>query len=402
MKKFNPFLPDFQDQRYAIYEDFRENSCVNWGAPAIPRLSGTWYLFEYQDIEYCLKDQRFGRDINKIMPERKFESKDEQVKKYADMNRKWIVFNDPPDHSRLRKLVNHAFTQKIVLGMTGRIQEIANTLINNISGAQFELISDFAFPLTIMVISELIGVPFEDRNLIREWAVNLVGALDLKQSEDVYIDAGHSIQMLSDYFKKLVVDKKKNPRDDLMSEMIKARDNNKLLTENELVSMAVFLIIAGHETSKNLIGNGMLALLKHRSQVSTLIENPELIVNAVEEMLRFDGAAQMVFRYAFEDVELGGQKINKGEYIGLVLGSGNRDPKVFVHPNKFDISRERIKHLSFGLGIHFCIGAPLSRLEGQIAVQTLLSRFPKLNVASTPIWKKGITLRALERLDLEI
>ncbi len=266
-----------------------------------------------------------------------------------------------------------------------------------------DLIDDYAFPLPITVIAELLGVPAEDRNKFREWS-NAAVSGDTTQEYMEKVLLPH-MQAFTGYLRAMFEEKRKNPKDDLISGLVRAEEAGDKLSEDELLGMVFLLLIAGHETTVNLIGNGMLALLQHPDQLQKLREDPSLIKPAIEELLRYDGPVESsTERFAREDIAIGGTVIPKGEMVMVVIASADHDPERFANPDELDLTRADNKHLAFGKGIHFCLGAPLARMEGQIAINTLLRRIPELRLADSPgslTWRPGMVLRGLKGLPVE-
>lgn len=314
-----------------------------------------------------------------------------------------MLFSDPPDHKRLRGLAQKAFNPKMIGGMRQRIQEIADELLDGIEGRHdMNLIDDFAFPLPIIVICEILGVPSEDRNKFRTWSNSLIEGTSGEAGVSIYQHMTDFIQYLNQWFSKV----KENPGDDLISKLIQAEEEGDRLTEKEMYGVVSLLIIAGHETTVNLIGNSVLALLQNPSQKEVLEQHPELIGQAIEEVLRFNGPVEFsTSRWVREDMEFHGKTMHKGELVTVSLNAANHDPEIFRNPEIFDISREKSQHLAFGKGIHFCLGAPLARMEGQIAISSLLSRFPdmKLKVDESKLeWRPGMIVRGVKEIPLSL
>ena len=312
-----------------------------------------------------------------------------------------ILLNiDPPDHTRLRALVSKAFTPRMIEGLQPRIQELADNLLDQVqSRGHMDLIEDYAFLMPIAVISEMLGVPYADREKFRTWSNAVTNLSDNPQDFQKSRDA---IAGFFYYISALVEEKRRTPQDDLVSAMVQAEVDGQKLSNDDLYSMIVLLLIAGHETTVNLIGNGMLALMQHPDQLSKLQQNPELLKPAIEEILRYNGPVEWsTARWVLEDVTLGGKLLHRGEQIFVVLNAADRDPNQFNDPEGFDILRERNAHLAFGHGIHYCLGAPLARLEGQIAIGTLLRRMPNIQLAASPdilTWRPSMIIRGLTSL----
>jgi cytochrome P450 len=314
-----------------------------------------------------------------------------------------MLFRDPPDHTRLRSLVSRAFTPRVVEAMRPHIQEIVDGLLDRLEGARgMDVIEDLAYPLPVRVICEMLGVPIEDQDVFKEWSADIARSLDasiLPAGSEVITRGQESGDALREYFRSLIAVRRKQPREDLLSALIAAEEQGDKLSEPELVATCVLLLIAGHETTVNLIGNGVLALLRHPAELRALAADPALIQTGVEELLRFDGPVQRTGRLTNADVEIDGRQISKGSIVAAVIGAANRDPAHFADPDRLDVTRRENRHIAFGFGIHFCLGAPLARIEGQVAIGTLLRRWRTLKLVSdTPEWRESSVLRGLKTL----
>ena len=313
---------------------------------------------------------------------------------------------DPPDHTRLRGLVAGAFTPRRVAALRPRVQQIADDLLDGIAGhEEADLIDAFAFPLPIIVICELLGVPAADRAAFREWTAILTVPIE---SPEMVARRRTAAIAFNDYLLGIFAERRQDPRDDdLIGALLAARDGAARLSETELLNTITLLLVAGHETTVNLIGNGVLALLSASEQRKLLIDHPELLPGAIEELLRYDGPVERASqRIALEDMEIAGTQIPKGAWVHVSLGAADRDPAVFADPGSLDLTRPGNRHVAFGHGPHYCLGAPLARLEGQVAIGTLLTRFPELALAATPdklAWKQtGSIVRGLVTLPVRL
>jgi cytochrome P450 len=384
------FTASFTQNPYPVYEKLRKDTPLF--KVMFPQGEFGWMITRYEDAVQILKDSRFSKDM---------------VKRYGSDGQSIfssnMLFSDPPDHRRLRGLVQKAFTPKLVADMRSHIQSIADDLLDNLpSQEKMNLIDEFAFPLPIIVISEILGVPLEDRDKFRMWSNTVINATT---AEDRELFQQHE-QEFTDYLMASFAKVRQEPGDDLISQLVAAEESGEQLTERELLGVVSLLIIAGHETTVNLIGNGILALLEHPEQRDLLIQQPELIHQAIEEMLRYNGPVEFsTSRWASEDMEFRGQQIAKGELVVVALDSANRDEEQFKDPDVFDITREKSAHLAFGKGIHLCLGAPLARLEGEIAISTLLNRFPNMrlqNDVDTLEWRPGMVVRGVKEIPVKL
>ena len=388
---YNPLLPEFHANPYPFYRRLREQDPVH----ASPL--GAWILTRYDDAVMVLRDPRFGREGMADLLEARL-GYDTDVSHTRDM-----LFRDPPDHTRLRGLVSRAFTPRVVEAMRPHIQDIVDGLLDRLeAGHGTDVIEDLAYPLPVTVICEMLGVPIADQNVFKQWSADIARSLDaaiLPADSEVIPRGREARDALRAYLRSLIATRRKSPRADLLSALIAVEEEGSKLSEGELVSTCALLLIAGHETTVNLIGNGLLALLQHPDQLRALLDNPALIQTAVEELLRYDGPVQRTGRMATADVEIGGKQIPKGSVVVAAIGAANRDPAQFPDPERLDIARRDNRHIAFGFGIHFCLGAPLARIEGQVAIGTLLRRMPALELVSgTPEWRESSVLRGLKTL----
>ncbi|HEY4911968.1 MAG TPA: cytochrome P450 [Methylomirabilota bacterium] len=393
---FNPLLPEFHANPYPFYRRLREADPVHLSS------FGAWILTRYDDAVMVLRDPRFGRETMGDLLEARVGGTEERPAYTKSM-----LFRDPPDHTRLRSLVNRAFTPRVIETMRPHIQQIVDDLLDRVQGAfGMDVIADLAYPLPVTVISEMLGVPAGDRDIFKQWSSDIARSLDaaiLPAGSDVIPRGQEARAALGEYFRSLIAERRKDLRDDLLSGLIEAEEQGDKLSEAELLSTCVLLLIAGHETTVNLIGNGVLALLQHPDQMRVLREDPALIQTGVEELLRYDAPVQRTGRVVAADVEIGGKAISRGSIVVAVLGAANRDPAHFPDPERLDVTRRENRHIAFGFGIHFCLGAPLARVEGQIAIGTLLRRLPRMELASAaPQWRESSILRGLTTLPVRL
>lgn len=389
---FDPYRPEFHADPYPFYHRLRREDPVHQSP------MGFWVLTRYEDVVTVLRDPRFGREGF----EQLFTAVYGEETDPGRLPRSMLV-RDPPDHTRLRALVNKAFTPRVVEGMRRHIREIVDHLLDRVEAARaMDVIADLAYPLPVTVICEMLGVPTEDQEPIKRWSSDVARSLDaLGMPADLEIvERGRAgRRALGEYFRRLLPERRKRPGPDLLTSLIAAEEQGDRLTEGELLAMCVLLFIAGHETTVNLIGNGLLALLRHPGELERLRTDPALIPGAVEELLRYDGPVQRTARITQAEVEVDGRQIDKGAMVVAVIGAANRDPAHFPDPDRLDVARRDNRHLAFGFGIHFCLGAPLARVEGQLAIGSVLRRLPGLRLATdAPEWRESSTLRGLKRL----
>jgi cytochrome P450/class 3 adenylate cyclase len=389
---FDPALPEFHANPYPFYHRLRLQDPVHQSA------MGFWVVTRYSDVVTVLRDARFGREDFGPMVSAVYGEDSERVPRP-------MVFRDPPAHTRLRSLVSKAFTTRVVQGMRPHIQEIVDRLLDRVQGAgAMDVISALAYPLPVTVICEMLGVPDCDHDSMRRWSADITRSLDalgLPSDREIVRRGRAARHALGEYFRGLLPERRRNPRADLLSLLIAAEEQGDKLTEDELLATCVLIFIAGHETTVNLIGNGLLALLQHPDQLEVLKENTQLLASAVEELLRYDSPVQRTARVTKTEVELGGKTIPRHALVVAAIGAANRDPERFPDPDRLDLARPDKDHIAFGFGIHFCLGAPLARIEAQIALGTLLRRLPQLELATgTPQWRESSTLRGLKELPI--
>jgi cytochrome P450 len=391
---FNPLSPDFIRDPYPYYDRLRTTD------PVYRMPHGFLLASRHADIQFVLREKCFGKDFAGRMT-RRFGAQvlDEPV--YRSM-RYWMLQLDPPDHTRLRGLVVKAFTARRVEDMRPRIQAIVDRVLDRMEAAlHLDLIADFAFPLPVIVICDMLGIPPEDHAILFASARTGGRLLDPVPLSRAEIDEANARTMeVEAYFRDLFERRRRAPGDDLTSQLVQAEQEGSKLSNEELTANIILLFGAGHETTVNLIGNGLLALYRNPDQLRLLRNDPSLIANAIEEFLRFDSSVQLTGRTALTAVTVGGVDVAEGNTVLCLLGAANRDPAVYSDPDRLDITRRNIRPLSFGGGIHFCLGAQLARIEGEIAIATLLRRFPKLVLDDPehPDWRPTFVLRGLSRL----
>lgn len=393
--RYDPKSPDVIADPYPALRRLQTEDPVHRS-----EILGGWVLTRYADVRAGLADPRLSADrISPFVSHPSARARPE-VKELGRFVGMWAVFTDPPRHTRLRGLLNTAFTSREVERLRPRIEELVNTLLDRVSGAgRMDVIRDFAYPLPVAVIAEMIGVPREDSERFKAWSDELAAFIGSAAATDKYARAARGMTEMRDYFRRMVAARRTQPREDIMSRLITAEERGDALSEDELVATCVMLLFAGHETTTNLIGNGVLALLHNPGELRALRDEPSLAVSAVEELLRYDGPNQAMVRIATEDFDLDGRRIRHGDRLFLMLNAANRDPGQFSDPDRVDLRREPNRHLAFGHGIHFCLGAPLARLEGQIAFPALLRRLPGLALATDSLeWIDSLIFRGVKSL----
>jgi pimeloyl-[acyl-carrier protein] synthase len=386
----NPETQEFVNNPYPVFDRLRNDAPVWWSAK-----SKYWIVSRYAEARAILRDLDYEKGFHRFKQGPAIADLFPQVRAIKKAASSWMLQMDPPDHTRIRSLVNKAFTPKIVSEMHPDIESIANSLLDDVQKkGEMDVMQDFAFPLPVMVISDMLGVPRSDRDKFKHWSDGLVGALNPRREFIKVTRAGSAVEELNQYLMPLVEERRKNPKNDLISLLVQAEEEGNKLTREEVLSNCILLLVAGHETTVNLIGNSVLSLLHHPEQLDLLKKQPELTESAVEEVLRFESPVQTVRRVAGDDLELAGNKLKKEDFIMIFLGSANRDPEQFENADKFDITRKENKHLAFSEGIHYCLGASLARTEGRVAIQQLFNRLPNLKLASDKIeFKMPFALR---------
>jgi cytochrome P450 len=310
---------------------------------------------------------------------------------------------EPPDHTRVRRLVSKAFTPRMAEGLRPHVQRLMDQNVDAVAGAgEIDLIPSIAEPLPVAVIAQLLGVPEEDRYLLRPWSADICRMYELAPTEEDAHIAIRACVEFSDYLRALSRARRADPREDLISGLAQVVDEGERLTEDELIGTCVLLLNAGHEATVNVTGNGWWSLFRHPDQLQRLRADHSLVPLAIEELMRFDTPLQMFERWVLEDAEICGARVPKGAELGLLFGSANHDPAVFERPDDLDLGRDPNPHLTFGAGVHFCLGAPLARIELETSFATLLRRFPRMELVEEPAWKPNYIIRGLEALRVQL
>ena len=397
--------PAFRRDPYPVYRALRERAPVLFGARGPFRFT---LVSRHADVVAVLRDPRMSVD-RPFQPKPPTDDVDpatlHPLARALRALSRIMLFRDPPDHTRLRGLVGKAFTPRMVEALRPRVAALVDELLApRLRDGGLDLVRDFAEPLPILVIAELLGLPAEDRGSLKRWSDELAVMLDGSIAMQHIGRAVQSAVEVIDYLRVHLEAKRRDPKDDLISAMLSAQERDRL-TDDEILGTVLIVMGAGHETTTNLIANGVLALLRHPGELARLRAEPQLVGSAVEEVLRFDSPVQATSRVPQADFEIGGGTVAKGTEIGLLIGAANRDPAVFPDPDRFDVARADNRHLSFGLGIHFCLGAGLARLEGQVALGSLAARAPALALDCADdalAWRPGWLLRGPTRLPIRV
>jgi cytochrome P450 len=392
---YNLLSPKVYADPYPVYRQMRAKDPVHWS-----ELARAWFLTRYADVALILKDGRFSVEGTQQKSNERMGVKLDENSPLRRINRRWMLFVDPPDHTRLRGLVNRALTPKAVEALRPRIQQLVDGLLDSVADkGEMEVVHDLGDPLPARVLSQLLGFPDEDSALLKPWADVVGMGIDpilrpevISRINDVILEAG-------DYFERQIEERRRRPGEDLLSSLIAAEEDGERLTSDELMSTLFLFLAAGTETTTNLTCNGIYTILCHPDQLSRLRQDPALLETAIEEFLRYETPVQVTGRVAKEDIEVGGKIIRRGHPVGLLLGAANRDPEQFTDPDQLDIGRAANRHDAFSFGPHFCVGAPLGRMEASIAIGTVLQRFPNLKLVSEKAeWRTTMNNRGLQTL----
>ncbi len=400
---FDPYDPHFIENPYPVYHRLRSETLIffheDWNL---------WFFTTYEDISTLLGDKRLGRTMDHVISKAEVEQKRKAARwhkhpyftRYVRQN---FMEKEGGDHARLRKLAHKVFTPVRVRGLEKRIQEITDGLLDTVEKqGRMDFLQDLAAPMPVLVIAEMLGAPPEMTDRLCSWSEAITKMYEPFHTGEEEERAEQSTKEFSEFLIKLAAERKVEPRDDLISALAAVEEEGDRLTNEELISTCIFLLNAGHETLVNSAGNGMLALLRHPRQLEKLKAHPAMSKTAIEEMLRYDSPLHLFKRWVLEDMEYKGRFFAKGSEFALLYGSANRDPAEFENPDAFDIAREHNPHLAFGKGIHFCIGAPLARLELQITFNTVLRRLPNIRLAKAePRRLQGFVFRGVEELPVE-
>ena len=396
---FTPADPAFIADPYPAYARLRAAGRVLYDPD-----SDHWLVPHHADVNALLRDRRFGRTYLHVASHAEMGRPEEPayLGAFWYLIRNGMLDREPPDHTRLRRLVAKAFTPRMVERLRDRVQGRVDTLVDGIADAGGgDLVAELAEPLSVAVISDLLGMPEADRPLLRPWSAQICGMYEVNPTEEAGRVASRAATEFSGYLRELSRERRARPADDLITALTQVVDGGDQLTEDELIGTVVLLLNAGHEATVNFTGIGWWQLFRHPDQLELLRREPGLLPRAVDELLRYDTPLQMFERWVLENVEIAGVAVPKGAELGLLFGSANRDPAVFADPDRLDLARaDAAQHLSFGAGVHYCLGAPLGRLELELSFGTLLRRLPGMAPATEPAWKPTYILRGLEALDV--
>jgi cytochrome P450 len=402
LTRFDPHHPSMRSEPYAVYRHYRRHDPVHWGEPSAPGAEGCWYLFRHQHVAAVLKDRRFRRRWSTERTARRIRCAPPDQRPFLEVLDRLLLSTDPPEHRRLRTLVASAFARRAVESYRPLVSATAEELTDALPRpAEFDLVERLAVPLSFRVICAVLGAPTDAARDLRTWVTQFSDGLDLRKGPATMTAAGAATTELLDYFGRLVERRRRRPRADLVSALIGARDQDDRLTEDELLAMIIQLVFAGHDTTVGQVGATVHGLLDNPDQRAIVRRDPGLIANAVSESLRHSGSVHTAAaRKPTQDIRIGGKLIRAGEPVIAFIGAANRDPAVFADPDRFDVRRDTSEAIPFGAGVHYCLGAPLARLEVEVAVDTLLRRCPDLELVPgrPPEYRANIVLPGITRL----
>ncbi|MDP9950424.1 MULTISPECIES: cytochrome P450 [Streptomyces] len=397
---FDPWSPAFVADPYPAYAALRAAGRAHWFEP-----TGQWLIPHHSDVSALLRDRRLGRTYLHRFSHEEFGRTPPPAahEPFTTLNGQGILDLEAPDHPRIRRLISKAFTPRTVENLAPTVRRLAAGLVDAfVAQGGGDLLAEIAEPLPVAVIAEMLGVPEADRGLLRPWSAAICGMFELNPSPETAEAAVRASLDFSAYLRGLIAERRADPGDDLISALIAAHDEGERLTEQEMISTCVLLLNAGHEATVNTTAGGWRTLFHHPEQLAALRADLALLPTAIEELLRYDTPLQMFERWVLDDIEIDGQVIRRGAEVALLFGSANRDPERFAHPDALDLSRTDNPHITFGAGIHFCLGAPLARLELAASFGELLRKAPALRMAAEPEWQPGYVIRGLKELRVEV
>ncbi|MDQ4005376.1 MAG: cytochrome P450 [Actinomycetota bacterium] len=397
---FDPHDLGFIANPYPAYAELRARGRIHYHEG-----TNQWIVPHHADVGALLRDRRFGRTYLHLSSHQEM-GRPEDVPEAAafwKLIRDGILDMEPPDHTRVRRLVAKAFTPRFVEGLRTRIRSMTEGLADRLEDlGEGDLIATVAEPLPVNVIAELLGIPEGDRHHLRPWSADICRMYELDPTEEDATVASRAAVEFSDYLRALIRERRAAPTEDLIGELVQVLEEGERLTEDEMIGTCVLLLNAGHEATVNVTGNGWWSLFRNPEQLARLRAEPSLAPTAIEELMRYDTPLQMFERWVLDDVEIAGTRVPRGQELALLFGSANRDPAVFDRPDELDVQRSPNPHMSFGAGVHFCLGAPLARLELGISFGTLLRRFPRMELVAEPEWKPNYIIRGLKELRVRV
>ena len=397
---YNPKDPETVRNPYPVLLALQESDPVHWS----PSLKA-WILTRYEDARWVLNASQMSVDRIEPFYKKLPQSSQKTLAEIVHYLNLWLVFRDPPEHTRLRQLIGRAFTMAAVENLRDGIEEIASMLLDRLPRNEpVDFVAEFAMPLPALVIMDLLGVPREAMSSMKDWSDEMQLFIGSAQnSADKYERAAHGAHEMAAFFSDLIAKRRSNPKDDLISKLITARDEHDALSNDELVAACMLVLFGGHETTTNLLSTGLYKFITHADARTRLAADPSLINRAVEECLRLDGPTGSMARLVAQEHELHGKQLAPGERVFAMLNAANQDPRVFDRPQEFDITRLPNRHLSLGYGTHFCMGAALARLEGEISFMELVRRFPEMTLDDAePIWHDTMIMRGFKNLPVRL
>ncbi|GAA1432404.1 cytochrome P450 [Streptomyces thermospinosisporus] len=400
MAAFDPWDPAFVADPYPAYAELRAKGRVHYFEP-----TNQWLVPHHADVSALLRDRRLGRTYLHRFSHEEFgrTPPPPEHEPFHTLNDHGMLDLEPPDHTRIRRLVSKAFTPRTVERLKPYVEQLAGELVDRLVAAGGgDLLRDVAEPLPVAVIAEMLGIPEADRGPLRPWSADICGMYELNPSEEAARKAVRASIEFSDYLRELIAERRKEPGDDLISGLIAAHDEDDRLTEQEMISTCVLLLNAGHEATVNATVNGWWALFRNPGQLAALRADHSLVPSAVEELLRYDTPLQLFERWVLDEIEIDGTVVPRGSELALLFGSANHDPAVFTDPEHLDLARRDNPHISFSAGIHYCIGAPLARIELAASMGALLRKAPALKPVAEPKRKPNFVIRGLEGLEVEV
>ncbi len=395
---FNPFAADMLVNPYPTFHALRERDPVHksW-------FGAGWVITRFSDVHQLLRDPRLGNDLHAAKWWKWIEKLQLKAgRTQEELDDPNLIMSDPPRHTRLRALVNKAFTPDSIRALGPSIERITHELLDDAEGDDIEVVRALASPLPLLVIAELLGVPIADREQFRQWSDAMAGATGTFAIEEIKksVDGEHRIQ---DYLRGIIEERRRDPKDDLLSRLIQAEEDGERLTTQEMLALCSLLLVAGNATTRGLIANGLLALLRHPDQLERVVADPAVMDDGINELARYDSSVQLVARFATEEITIGDKRVKKGSMISMLMGAANRDPARFADPDHLDLTRDNRQFLVFGHGIHYCLGHYLARMEGRIALQALIARHPRLRLGTVePIWGTNWVMRSVASLPIKV